>query len=155
MHRTLATARGRSLQQRPRWKARRWSSTWGRRIHPRTACCASCWRWMVRSSRRRFPTSYTRIGGVSRDTPKGWVAAVRKFCDEVVVNFDESETLLTRNRIFVDRTKDVGIISREDAIDYGLTGPNLRGCGVDYDVRKAHPYLVYKDLEFDVPIGSV
>jgi NADH-quinone oxidoreductase subunit D len=103
----------------------------------------------------RFTTTYTRIGGVSRDTPKGWVAAVRKFCDEVVVNFDESETLLTRNRIFVDRTKDVGIISKEDAIDYGLTGPNLRGCGVDYDVRKAHPYLVYKDLEFDVPIGSV
>jgi NADH-quinone oxidoreductase subunit D len=103
----------------------------------------------------RFTTTYTRIGGVSRDTPLGWVAAVRKFCDEVVVNFDESETLLTRNRIFVDRTKDVGIISKEDAIDYGLTGPNLRGCGVDYDVRKAHPYLVYKDLEFDVPIGSV
>ncbi|HWN96862.1 MAG TPA: NADH dehydrogenase (quinone) subunit D [Methylomirabilota bacterium] len=103
----------------------------------------------------RFTTTYTRIGGVSRDTPPGWVAAVRKFCDEVVVNFDESETLLTRNRIFVDRTRDVGVISKEDAIDYGLTGPNLRGCGVDYDVRKAHPYLVYKDLEFDVPIGSV
>jgi NADH-quinone oxidoreductase subunit D len=103
----------------------------------------------------RFTTSYTRIGGVSRDTPSGWVAAVRKFCDQVVVNFDESETLLTRNRIFVDRTRDVGVISKEDAIDYGLTGPNLRGCGVDYDVRKANPYLIYKDLEFDVPIGSV
>jgi len=103
----------------------------------------------------RFTTSYTRIGGVSRDTPKGWIAAVRKFCDEVVVNFDESETLLTRNRIFVDRTKDVGAISKEDAIDYGLTGPNLRASGVEYDVRKAHPYLVYSDLEFDVPVGSV
>ncbi len=103
----------------------------------------------------RFTTSYTRIGGVSRDTPPGWVAAVRKFCDQVVVNFDESETLLTRNRIFVDRTRDVGVISKEDAIDYGLTGPNLRGSGVDYDVRKANPYLIYKDLEFEVPIGSV
>ena len=103
----------------------------------------------------RFTTSYTRIGGVSRDTPNGWIAAVRKFCDEVVINFDESETLLTRNRIFVDRTRDVGIISKEDAIDYGLTGPNLRGSGVEYDVRKAHPYLVYKDLDFDVPVGSV
>ena len=103
----------------------------------------------------RFTTSYTRIGGVSRDTPPGWVAAVRKFCDGVVVNFDESETLLTRNRIFVDRTRDVGIISKEDAIDYGLTGPNLRGSGVDYDVRKANPYLIYKDLEFEVPVGSV
>src|SRR5204863_9101442 len=62
---------------------------------------------------------------------------------------------LTRNRIFVDRTRDVGVISREMAIDYGLTGPNLRGSGVDHDVRKAEPYLVYDQLEFEVPIGSV
>ena len=65
------------------------------------------------------------------------------------------ETLLTRNRIFVDRTRNVGIISRADAIDYGLTGPNLRGSGVDYDVRKASPYLVYGELDFEVPVGSV
>ncbi len=103
----------------------------------------------------RFTTSYTRIGGVSRDLPPGWLAACRKFCDEVMVNFDESEKLLTRNKIFVDRTKDVGIISKEDAIDYGLTGPNLRGSGVDYDVRKANPYLLYSELDFEVPIGSV
>jgi NADH-quinone oxidoreductase subunit D len=103
----------------------------------------------------RFTTSYTRIGGVSRDTPRGWISSVRKFCDEVVRNFDESETLLTRNRIFVDRTRDVGSISQEDAIDYGLTGPNLRACGVDYDLRKAHPYLVYDQLDFEVPLGSV
>ncbi|HAM73065.1 MAG TPA: NADH-quinone oxidoreductase subunit D [Verrucomicrobiales bacterium] len=103
----------------------------------------------------RFTTSYTRIGGVSRDLPPGWHAACRRFCDEVVVNFDESERLLTRNRIFVDRTKGVGIISAEDAIAYALTGPNLRGSGVDYDVRRATPYLVYPELEFDVPLGSV
>jgi len=103
----------------------------------------------------RFTTSYTRIGGVTRDLPPGWVDQVRKFLDEVVVNIAESETLLTRNRIWVDRTKDVGVISREMAIDHGLTGPNLRGSGVDYDVRKASPYLVYKDLEFDIPVGSV
>lgn len=103
----------------------------------------------------RFTTSYTRVGGVTRDCPPGWIAAVRKFLGEVVVNIAESETLLTRNRIFVDRTRDVGVISRELAIDYGLTGPNLRGSGVDYDVRKANPYLVYKDLEFDIPVGSV
>ena len=59
-----------------------------------------------------------------------------------------------RNRIFVDRTRDVGVISRADAIDYGLSGPNLRGSGVEFDLRKAHPYLVYDQLEFDVPIGS-
>ena len=71
-----------------------------------------------------------------------------------MINFDESEKLLTRNRIFVDRTRDVGVISREVAIDYGLTGPNLRGSGVDYDLRKAHPYLCYGELEFDIPVGS-
>src|SRR3954469_4940540 len=103
----------------------------------------------------RFTTSYTRIGGVARDLPPGWLAALSKFCDEVVVNFDESEKLLTRNRIFVDRTQGVATISKEDAIDYGLTGPNLRGSGVDYDLRKAHPYLVYDQLEFDIPVGSV
>ena len=103
----------------------------------------------------RFTTTYTRIGGLSRDLPAGWVDKCRKFLDEVVVNFDECEKLLTRNRIFVDRTRDVGVISKEDAIDYGLTGPNLRGCGVDYDLRKAHPYLVYDQLEFDIPRGSV
>jgi NADH-quinone oxidoreductase subunit D len=103
----------------------------------------------------RFTTSYTRIGGLSRDLPPGWAEDCRRFLDEVVINFDESEKLLTRNRIFVDRTKDVGIISREDAIDFGLTGPNLRGSGVNHDVRKANPYLVYQELEFDVPVGSV
>src|SRR5688572_2675626 len=103
----------------------------------------------------RFTTSYTRIGGLSRDIPPGWVHECRKFLSEVVVNFDESEQLLTRNRIFVDRTKGLGIISREDAIDFGLTGPNLRGSGVEHDLRKKHPYLVYDQLQFDVPVGSV
>lgn len=102
----------------------------------------------------RFTTTYTRIGGVSRDLPAGWVEQCSKFCDEVVVNFDETEKLLTRNRIFVDRTRDVGVLSKELAIDYGVTGPNLRGSGVDYDLRKAHPYLVYDQLDFDVPVGS-
>lgn len=103
----------------------------------------------------RFTTSYTRIGGVSRDTPRGWCAGVEKFCDEVLVSIDDAERLLTRNKIWLDRTKDIGVVSREQAIEYGLTGPNLRGSGVDYDVRKAHPYLCYADLEFDIPVGSV
>ncbi len=102
----------------------------------------------------RFTTSYTRIGGVSRDLPPGWVEQCRKFCSEVLVNIDETETLLTRNRIFVDRTQGVGVISREDAIDYGLSGPNLRGSGIEHDLRKAQPYLVYDQLQFDVPVGS-
>lgn len=103
----------------------------------------------------RFTTSYTRIGGVSRDTPPGWCATIAQFCDEVLVSVDDAERLLTRNKIWVDRTKEVGVISRELAIDYGLTGPNLRGSGVDYDVRKAHPYLCYRDFDFDIPVGSV
>ena len=102
----------------------------------------------------RFTTSYTRIGGLSRDLPPGWTDQCRRFCDEVSVNIDETETLLNRNRIFVDRTRGVGVISREDAIDFGLTGPNLRGSGVEHDLRKAHPYLVYDQLEFEIPIGS-
>ncbi len=103
----------------------------------------------------RFTTNYTRIGGLSRDLPPGWTDQCRQFCREVVVEIDEVETLLTRNRIWVDRTRNVGVISRADAIDYALTGPNLRGCGVDYDVRKAHPYLVYDRLQFEVPVGSM
>src|SRR5688572_26977088 len=103
----------------------------------------------------RFTTSFTRIGGLARDLPPGWVEQCRKFCDEVVVNFDETEKLLTRNRIFVDRTKEVGVLPKDVAIDYGVTGPNLRGSGVGYDLRKAHPYLVYDQLQFDVPVGSV
>ena len=103
----------------------------------------------------RFTTSYTRIGGLARDLPPGWVEQCRKFLDEVMVNIDETEKFLTRNRIFVDRTRNVGVLPKEVAIDYGATGPNLRGSGVDYDVRKAHPYLVYDQMEFDVPLGSV
>jgi NADH-quinone oxidoreductase subunit D len=103
----------------------------------------------------RFTTTYTRIGGLARDLPPGWAAQCRKFLKEVPVNFDETEKMLTRNKIFVDRTKDVGVIAAGDAVDYGLTGPNLRASGVRYDVRKAHPYLVYDQLEFEVPLGSV
>jgi NADH-quinone oxidoreductase subunit D len=102
----------------------------------------------------RFTTSYTRIGGVSRDLPPGWLEQCRKFCDEVLLNIDETETLLTRNRIFVDRTQGVGVISKQLAVNYGLTGPNLRGSGVDHDLRKSQPYLVYQELDFDVPVGS-
>ena len=103
----------------------------------------------------RFTTSYTRIGGLARDLPPGWIEQCRQFLKEVVIDIQEVETLLTRNKIWIDRTKEVGVIPKEVAIDYALTGPNLRGSGVDYDLRKAHPYLVYDQLKFDVPLGSV
>jgi len=102
----------------------------------------------------RFTTTYTRIGGLSRDLPPGWLDQCGKFCEEVLINFDETETFLTSNRIFIDRTQGVGVISKEDAIDFGLSGPNLRASGVDHDLRKKLPYLVYEHLDFDVPIGS-
>jgi len=107
------------------------------------------------ASGARLTTSYTRIGGLARDVPPTWCDQVRKFLQEFEVSLAESETLLTRNRIWVDRLRDLGVISKEMAIDYALSGPNLRGSGVEYDLRKAQPYLCYKDLQFDVPVGSV
>ncbi|MEI6871189.1 MAG: NADH-quinone oxidoreductase subunit D, partial [Verrucomicrobiota bacterium] len=102
----------------------------------------------------RFTTSYTRIGGMTRDLNDAFFPMVRKFLEEFPPSLDEVDALLSRNRIFVDRTKDVGVITKEDAISYGLSGPNLRGSGVDHDLRKRHPYLGYEKYDFDVPIGS-
>ncbi len=107
------------------------------------------------ASGARLTTSYTRIGGLMRDIPPNWCAQVKQFCDEFEVALAEVETLLTRNRIWVDRLRDVGVVSKKMAIDYGLSGPNLRGSGVDWDLRKNQPYLCYQDLEFDIPVGSV
>jgi NADH-quinone oxidoreductase subunit D len=102
----------------------------------------------------RFTTSYTRIGGVARDVPEGWTGRVGAFCDQFLPILDEILKMLTRNKIFMDRTVDVGIISREDAIAYGLSGPNLRGSGVASDLRKDKPYSGYQQYEFDVPVGA-
>jgi NADH-quinone oxidoreductase subunit D len=102
----------------------------------------------------RFTTSYTRIGGVARDIPDGWLPKVEKFVDELPKALDEVEKLLTRNRIFLDRTEGIGTISKEDAIAFGITGPNLRASGVDLDLRKDKPYSGYEKYEFDVPIGT-
>jgi NADH-quinone oxidoreductase subunit D len=103
----------------------------------------------------RFTTSYTRVGGQIRDLPDGFIPSLTKFLDEFVPQLDELDRLLTRNRIWVDRTKDLGVISKEDAISFAVTGPNLRASGIDYDVRKARPYLDYDKYDFDVPLGTV
>jgi len=103
----------------------------------------------------RFTTSYTRVGGQTRDVSPEFLANLSKFLDELPAQIDEIDQLLTRNKIFLDRTKDIGIIPRDRAIAYGITGPNLRASGVDYDLRKAHPYLGYEQYDFDVPLGSV
>ena len=103
----------------------------------------------------RFTTSYTRVGGQTRDLPEAFLPLLEKFLAELPPVIAEIDSLLSRNRIFVDRTKDIGTISKEDAIAYGLTGPNLRASGVDHDLRKKRPYLGYEQYDFDVPIGSV
>ncbi|HEY3761417.1 MAG TPA: NADH dehydrogenase (quinone) subunit D [Verrucomicrobiae bacterium] len=102
----------------------------------------------------RLTTSYTRVGGVMRDIPPTLLDQCQKFCDEFIPALNDIETLLTRNRIWVDRVRNLAVISKSDAIEYGLSGPNLRGSGVEWDLRKNQPYLCYKDLEFDIPVGS-
>jgi len=101
----------------------------------------------------RFTTSFTRVGGQTRDLPPGFLEGVKEFSEQFVGRLDEFGKMLNRNRIFVDRTKDVGVISAETALDFGLTGPNLRGSGNEYDVRKYFPYLGYETYDFEVPVG--
>ena len=102
----------------------------------------------------RFTTSYTRIGGLQRDIPDGWLGRVNKFCNGCLPVIDELDKFLTRNRIFVERTEGLGAISREDALAYGISGPNLRAAGVDMDMRKDMPYHGYDHYDFEVPIGT-
>lgn len=102
----------------------------------------------------RLTVSYMRFGGIKGDLPEGFGEKTREAIRETRKILKECDLLLTRNRIFVDRMKDVGIISREDALAYGVTGPFLRSTGVDYDVRRATPYLIYDRFDFKIPVGS-
>jgi NADH-quinone oxidoreductase subunit D len=102
----------------------------------------------------RLTYNSMRIGGLPLDIPPGWDQRVRAFCDILDTKVAEYEELLTHNRIFLERTRGIGIISGADAIRIGLSGPALRGSGVPRDVRKDEPYAAYTDFEFDVPIGS-
>ena len=101
----------------------------------------------------RMMHNYFRIGGLKEDVPDDFVAQVREVLELVKKDTEESDKLLSFNEIFLARLKNIAVMSAEDAIDYGLTGPCLRASGVDYDVRKAAPYSVYDRFEFDVPIG--
>ncbi len=103
----------------------------------------------------RLTPTYLRIGGLSKDLPDGIEEKVKSFVRTFPDHMKEYETLLTKNVIWMQRTKGVGIISKEDAISWGVTGPTLRGSGVKYDVRKAFPYSSYEEFDFDIPIGSV
>ncbi len=103
----------------------------------------------------RMTASYFRVGGLAMDIPDGLLDRCEKFVDEMPAHIDEYESLLTKNPIWLARTKDVAVVSAKDAIAWGLTGPSLRGSGVKWDIRKNEPYSGYETYDFDVPVGTV
>ncbi len=105
-------------------------------------------------SGQRMTVSFARIGGVALPPPDGWTDKVWKFCDYFKDRIPEYEALLTNNPIWKMRTVGVGVLSAEEAINLGVTGPVLRGSGVEYDVRKAYPYCRYDEFDFIVPTGK-
>ena len=107
-----------------------------------------------RASGSRMHAAYFRPGGVHRDLPDGLLDDIAEFCEHFPPVINDVENLLTENRIFRQRTVDVGVISDEDAIDWGFSGPMLRGSGVPWDLRKAQPYDVYRLVDFDIPVGK-
>lgn len=102
----------------------------------------------------RLTVSFPRIGGVRNDLPEGWLDTLRNFTEEFPSRIKEYETLIDQNRIWLNRTKGIGYISAQDAINWGLSGPTLRGSGVDFDVRRAMPYGVYDKVQWKVPLGK-
>jgi NADH-quinone oxidoreductase subunit D len=102
----------------------------------------------------RLTTHAFRIGGLQYDLYDGFEQDCLKFCDYLPPKIDEYERLLTKNRIWINRTRGVGVLSAEDAVAYGVTGPVLRGSGVKWDIRKVQPYEAYDKVEFEVPTGE-
>lgn len=115
----------------------------------------SIYNYMEALTGARFTVSWTRVGGLSRDVPPGWIDSVQRFVDGLPGRVERDiEELLTTNPIWVDRLQGVGVIPKDVAIGYGLTGPALRASGVEWDLRKECPYLGYEQYEFDVPVGE-
>lgn len=102
----------------------------------------------------RMMTSYIRIGGVAKDVTPGWLQSVWRFINYLPAKIDEYEQLLTHNPIWLDRTQGVGVMSREEAINWSMSGPVLRASGVDWDLRKKRPYSGYENFNFDVSVGK-
>ncbi len=100
----------------------------------------------------RFTTSYTRIGGVANDIPPAALSEIKWFINQFDENLTECESLLNKNRIFIERLENVGVINYDDAIDMGLTGPSLRASGVEHDLRRSDPYLFYNEMDFKIPV---
>jgi NADH-quinone oxidoreductase subunit D len=105
-------------------------------------------------SGQRMMGSYIRPGGVWRDVTEDFIAEAHAFVERFPAKIDDFETLLTRNPLWLDRTQGVGIVEPEDALAWGMTGPSLRGSGINYDVRKAEPYSGYETFDFNVPVGQ-
>ena len=102
----------------------------------------------------RLTVSLTRIGGMAQEPPSNWTQKVDQFCNEMEKGISELETLLSKNKIWMDRTQGIGAITPESAIEWGYTGPCLRAAGVHLDLRKADPYYLYNEVDFDVPVGT-
>ncbi len=112
------------------------------------------WELVEEVTGARLTISYGRVGGVKADLPPDFKEKTIARLKEVRRVIKEVDGLLSHNRIFFDRMKDIGVISKEDAVNYGITGPFLRSTGVKFDVRKANPYFVYDRMQFDIPVGS-
>jgi NADH-quinone oxidoreductase subunit D len=107
-----------------------------------------------RVSGARMHMAYYRPGGVAYDMPEGLAGEIKEWADHFVSVIDDCETLLTENRIFKQRTVDIGVINAEQCFDWGFTGPNLRASGIAWDLRKSQPYDAYAEMDFDIPVGK-
>ncbi len=102
----------------------------------------------------RMHAAYIRPGGVHQDLPDGLLEEIKKFAEEFPKRIDDMEDLLTENRIFKQRMVDIGVVSKEEALDWGFSGPMIRGSGIAWDLRKSQPYEIYGELDFDIPVGK-
>lgn len=103
---------------------------------------------------QRLTYNYVRVGGVSQDLPEGFVEKTREFLDDMEARWEEVTRLITYNDIMVQRLANVAVLSVKDAYDYNITGPNLRACGIKWDLRREEPYSVYDRFDFEVPVGT-
>jgi NADH-quinone oxidoreductase subunit D len=114
----------------------------------------NCFKVMETVSGARLMPDYIRFGGLREDLPDEFLGMAKSFIEDFPRRIDEYETLLTKNIIWIKRTRGVGLLSAEDAINYSVTGPVLRASGINYDVRKAYPYSSYEDFDFEIPLGT-